>query len=1174
MSGYTRWVIGLCALGLSVGCENPSDVGEQAQDPPVARAVVLGHPFSPAEPPANGLIMVDARAGSDLLLSGKESDSDNAPILAYEWEPADSATGALVAAEDLIVRNNSTVLLKVPVVREETDLRFRLTVRDANGRTASAEVAVAVKPVQDPDRFLAFLGEPRRFFVYTRLGDAPTGEATARFRVEAERVVTYLDRSCPDQSCPLNTLSLGEPETIELEWPVGPGFGETACHPDHVANPVLTFDIPSLKVDDIAREIQRSGGGRDRLIELRDIDLATLSMQVTLTPLSGPDVELCPDIGLATPPVGNVTPSVPPSAPDLLGVQSSAGGDGISQTLSIDLTALADFARTSAPVLDSASSAAAYYNTVDPNGFRTTLSEWLFLNGFNSAAPDLGADAHAVYTNNFDLGFGRDMYVKLGACDDGVVAPGNCDVASVVLNYASLEAAAKKIGPIVAVAMEYSRPECPSGETSCPEGQRFTKFYVFAPDLRGDFVRISSVDLDGRGEKFVPQACVVCHGGKPAEVVAGVYGSNGDLNSGWLTWDLDSFLYSNTDPGFSRKAADAALRGQYTRDGQQEAFRLLNYYAWLTMYREDELGSEDTERYRRARELVEGWYGDAEGLQTSGTTWAEVVPDSWSDSVAAGASAIYTDVFAQHCRACHVLHIPLTSGQVPIGSYDEFVTSIRSGSAGALQSGTMPMARMTMDRFWVHSDGNDRSAGEILRGHLLTIVPPIPFEAPGTPRAQLGGLPEFVQLGGAYRLGLSVGEFVEEPWDWRLVTDDPAAELLFANTHAPVLIGISPRQPGALNFPYSYSVELLAGDGTVVESFPSHRSNTVPVIAGVGSRAVNANTTVEIPLTINAGLATGGSGFDGELVLSITNSNPSIATAELVCLPNGEDDCVQNVRVTTSDFALESTTITVTATDQDGDSEDVSFNVSIQPGLNVNDCSFVVAPREIGSAYTAANLNLLDGCIDADDVGALEFEWVSGPTLEHRACLQSGPCDTGTASVNTSNWTVQYTPPEGRITSFNGTQVGEPDLFSFRVRYSGGDWQEGTVTVDLRPSPGSFESFSSLRNALIAPGSCVSCHVSSGSGPAIFGENPEVGYCNIINGTDSLTGPNNSGNRYVDLASAGVDPPALPTYQSALYLKPTGSLGHSSTGAGLWSRILNWIRQGAYYTDGPSPVCP
>jgi len=75
------------------------------------------------------------------------------------------------------------------------------------------------------------------------------------------------------------------------------------------------------------------------------------------------------------------------------------------------------------------------------------------------------------------------------------------DMASVVLNYPSLETAALKDAPFIAVAMEYSA--APDGS-----GHRFPKFYIYAPDDRtGEMNRVLSANFDRRGHKF-PSRCL------------------------------------------------------------------------------------------------------------------------------------------------------------------------------------------------------------------------------------------------------------------------------------------------------------------------------------------------------------------------------------------------------------------------------------------------------------------------------------------------------------------------------------------------------------------------------------------------------------------------------------------------------------------------------------------
>ena len=72
---------------------------------------------------------------------------------------------------------------------------------------------------------------------------------------------------------------------------------------------------------------------------------------------------------------------------------------------------------------------------IDPQGQFSTLSNWLEYAGFEDVYGDPVNDAgisHALYLNNFDLGFARDMWMRKDA---------NGNVYSFVTNYPTLEAA-------------------------------------------------------------------------------------------------------------------------------------------------------------------------------------------------------------------------------------------------------------------------------------------------------------------------------------------------------------------------------------------------------------------------------------------------------------------------------------------------------------------------------------------------------------------------------------------------------------------------------------------------------------------------------------------------------------------------------------------------------------
>ena len=64
--------------------------------------------------------------------------------------------------------------------------------------------------------------------------------------------------------------------------------------------------------------------------------------------------------------------------------------------------------------------------------------------------------------------------------------------------------------------------------------------------------------------------------------------------------------------------------------------------------------------------------------------------------------ALYHSVYARHCRMCHT---NLPDGPLRFDTYQELVFQRDVIRTTVFRSGTMPAARLTMDRFWVPFDG-------------------------------------------------------------------------------------------------------------------------------------------------------------------------------------------------------------------------------------------------------------------------------------------------------------------------------------------------------------------------------------------------------------------------------------------------------------------------------------
>ncbi len=306
----------------------------------------------------------------------------------------------------------------------------------------------------------------------------------------------------------------------------------------------------------------------------------------------------------------------------------------------------------------------AYYQVIDPFDRRTTFDDWKEINGFSFPGAE---DAHAVYLNGADLNFGRSMYVKTRS---------NGDVASYVQNYPTLEDAIHDTNLLATVAMEYRAPE------DDPSAPKFTTFYVFG--ATGE--RLTKIDLDGRGDKFVPGLCNVCHGGKPK--LGGFHGSlptyedQGDTGAKWIPWDLDTYQFHPS----------------LTREMQESEFKKLNAAVLKT------------NPTSTTKVLIRGWYG-GDGMPTP-TFDGDFVPLGWQNTSDGDKSELYLKVVAPSCRACHnqrgtynnsghpVFQGELLENSLEFASYSAFKSYRDEIESLVYDQGLMPLARRTYELFW------------------------------------------------------------------------------------------------------------------------------------------------------------------------------------------------------------------------------------------------------------------------------------------------------------------------------------------------------------------------------------------------------------------------------------------------------------------------------------------
>ncbi len=300
----------------------------------------------------------------------------------------------------------------------------------------------------------------------------------------------------------------------------------------------------------------------------------------------------------------------------------------------------------------------AYYKKIDPQGSKLTFENWLTANGYNSSsgANAFNSDAEAIYFNNGDLGFGRWMGMKTNV---------NGDIAYFVSNYKTPDDAITarntgkpKQGLLATVCMEYSadptvlnsaspNPKIPTTNTN-----RYTKFYIFNNQNQ----RISGIDLDHKGDKFVPHLCIICHGGeKPA--------GDPNVKARFLPFDLESFKYS-ANQNFNLAA-------------QSTAFKALNAATLRTV------------PTPAVTDLVQGWYG---GPGLPGNYNMDYIPSGWNDTPAH--QYLYANVVKISCRSCHVTR----TGEKAFLSFTNF-NEASPFFGSVICGGEMPNALRTFNIF-------------------------------------------------------------------------------------------------------------------------------------------------------------------------------------------------------------------------------------------------------------------------------------------------------------------------------------------------------------------------------------------------------------------------------------------------------------------------------------------
>ncbi|VAW55599.1 hypothetical protein MNBD_GAMMA05-2168 [hydrothermal vent metagenome] len=231
--------------------------------------------------------------------------------------------------------------------------------------------------------------------------------------------------------------------------------------------------------------------------------------------------------------------------------------------------------------IDSAAYGAAYYATIDPTSVKDTLEKWKVENGFYDVAADRIIQPR--FRDTKDLGYGRGM--RMWTKSDGSLyffvenfqvrtLPGE---AYTTLNLEALLTDARQ-HHFGSNAIEFSTYPYGPGEPcgfdstaacaiSDPNPPKFNKFFTFDATLGNqkaedheNETRLDEVNLDGRGDKAMPGACVYCHGGTLRPLRAdGTFRDNtlngtagndidGDVNAKLQLLEVPSLEYGDYSP--------------------------------------------------------------------------------------------------------------------------------------------------------------------------------------------------------------------------------------------------------------------------------------------------------------------------------------------------------------------------------------------------------------------------------------------------------------------------------------------------------------------------------------------------------------------------------------------------------------------------------------------------
>jgi len=388
----------------------------------------------------------------------------------------------------------------------------------------------------------------------------------------------------------------------------------------------------------------------------------------------------------------------------------------------------------------------AYYAAIDSLNDRDTLAKFKTKNGFGTSVAGV-KEVQVIFRDVRDLGYGRRMTVRFTDPSAGGYSAANHKVAAYVENYQvvpfaghdytslNLEAAVQADAKwhVGTNAIEY--------EVDPLTSRPFTRFYTYAPNG----VRLTTVNLDGRGQKAMPSVCINCHGGRADPLYTDRSGTprtrfpnGGNVRARLQPLKVDSLDFKSSGP--------------YIRANQEEALREINYAIFCAhSLAQGEVpsgvdtcrppqgmpdGSTGGHDYQGAEaEMLKSWYSNG-SIDTPGSTMADAyLPTGpggitgWADTSVASRvvnpvslvqqQALYDNVVAPYCRVCHALRGTENAPQDEIDflSYLKFENYADRIKVHVFERGNMPLGLLIYNDFW------ESTAPEQLADWLASVNP-------------------------------------------------------------------------------------------------------------------------------------------------------------------------------------------------------------------------------------------------------------------------------------------------------------------------------------------------------------------------------------------------------------------------------------------------------------------